>query len=460
MNSVPRPMHTIGVLEPDRGAKKAFPKGAHIVKIGRDNNIEFILKALDTYNYKGWERIHHDLLVVSGAVEYADRKYSKCVSRGWVRDFNITIPVFELDAWQQDAVQQSLCAALKHLTGDNWQFSFIQWHGDPLAENQQRGLPFDSGEKKFTIAYSDGVDSRCVSELCDYAEKGVRVRLVANQDKPKKNDQAFDQIPFKVKFKGSSESSVRSRGFKFAAITAIAAHISGARKIVVPESGQGALGPVLLPLHNVYADYRNHPTYFRKIETFIEALLGFQVKYEQPRLWFTKGQTIKAFLEKSNNSRDAFDAVKNTRSCWQVRHNVFYIDHKRQQCGLCAACLLRRMSMHAVDIREREQEAYLFYNLSAEDYTSAVLKRHKEKPTNNMIDYGIAGAYHLQQLANMAKLSDKKLRMHVFELAEATKISEERALKQLKALLRNHAREWDDFLGAQGEKSFLRRWVE
>ena len=456
MSNASRPTHFIKVLESDQKARKVSPNNTCVIRT--DEDIQFVLRALDTY-FQGWKHIHHDLLVVSGAVEYADRKYAKCVSRGWVRDFDITIPVFELDTWEQDIVWQSLRAALRRLTGDNWQFSFTPWQGSPLAGNEQQGFPFDSDKKQFAIAYSDGVDSLCVSELYDHANEEVRVRLVADRDKRRKNEQPFNRIPFKVKVPNPRESSGRSRGFKFAAITAIAAHISGAEKIIVPESGQGALGPVLLPLYNIYADYRNHPTYFREIETFIEALLGFKVAYKQPRLWCTKGQTIKACLEKDSDLRDA---IIDTRSCWQTRYNV-NIDGKRQQCGLCAACLLRRMSMHAAGIdeaKEKKEEVYFFSNLSAKNYSSALAKRSKGEPTKNMIEYGVAGACHLQQLANMAKLSDKKLHVDVFEIAKATKISEERTLEDLKTLLRNHAQEWDDFLDAQGKKSFLRRWIE
>src|SRR5690606_20328081 len=115
------------------------------------------------------------------------------------------------------------------------------------------------------------------------------------------------------------EDSARSRGFKFAAITAIAAHLSKISRIIVPESGQGALGPVLLPLRNIYPDYRNHPTFFRRMERFIQALLGISVTYEQPRLWYTKGQTIAAFLAKPDVTTGQ---ILDTRSCWQQRSNV------------------------------------------------------------------------------------------------------------------------------------------
>jgi hypothetical protein len=41
---------------------------------------------------------------------------------------------------------------------------------------------------------------------------------------------------------------------------------------------------ICLPLHNIYVDYRNHPTFFRKMGRFIKALEGYRVQFEQPRL--------------------------------------------------------------------------------------------------------------------------------------------------------------------------------
>ena len=87
----------------------------------------------------------------------------------------------------------------------------------------------------------------------------------------------------------------------------------------MPESGQGAIGPFLQPLHNIYADYRNHPSFFRRMERFIKVLLEYSVAYEQPRLWNTKGETIAAFLAQAEAGREA---LLDTRSCWQQRWNA------------------------------------------------------------------------------------------------------------------------------------------
>src|SRR5690606_19721982 len=121
-----------------------------------------------------------------------------------------------------------------------WRFSFVKWEGDVSEDDRQRPLFFDT-QKEFAIAYSDGLDSRSVSGIFNKNDVAVRVRVAKGNQKRRKNELPFDRIPFDVRVFPSQEDSARSRGFKFAAITAIAAHLSGLNKIIVPESGQGAL---------------------------------------------------------------------------------------------------------------------------------------------------------------------------------------------------------------------------
>jgi len=442
---------TLRVIEPGRRDHQARSGEETVAEIGKE--ITFVPDALDTYNYEGWQPIHHDLLVVSAAVEYADRSIARRTSK-WARDFGIIVPVVEAATWQQSEVQTSLCAALRQLTGDNWQFTFAQWQGRSVLGARQRSFPFGT-KRSFVIAYSDGLDSRCVSKIAGNGGDAVCVRVTKHRHALKPGDEPFEQIPFWVDVPSSRESSVRSRGFKFAAVTAIAAHLTGLTRIVVPESGQGALGPVLLPLHNVYADYRNHPTYFRKMERFIKALLQHDLRYDQPRLWTTKGETISAFRRATNKS---VDELFESRSCWQQRWNA-KMDGKLRQCGLCAACLLRRMSMHAAGIKEPDH-AYVIADLSLPAFRDALPGRKKVRLSRTMAEYGSVGVRHLQQLADMADLPDADLKVHAFEIARATGESQDVVLKKLRNMLLTHAREWRAFMASQGEQTFLRSWTK
>ncbi len=442
---------TLFFVEQGNRSKHERNEGSIIAEIGKE--IVFNPSILDTYHCDGWKPVHHDLLMVCAAVEFADRRCYRRDSQ-WSRSFHISIPVQKLKVWCQQEVKACLSDVLRHLTGDDWHFSFYEGERSTVDEACQRSLSFGN-RKKFVIAYSDGLDSRCVSGILDKGDIAVRVRVSKAKDQILPGERPFDLIPFKVEPDLSLESSVRSRGFKFAAITAIAAHLTGISKIIVPESGQGALGPVLLPLHNIYADYRNHPTFFRMMVSFIQALLNYTVIYEQPRLWHTKGQTISAFLAQPGNTSES---LRKTRSCWQRRMNV-RLDGKLRQCGLCAACLLRRMSMHAANVVEHA-DTYMFADLTAASYEGSIPKNSRAVQLDTMVQYGSVGARHLQQLADYARQPDAAIQVHIFDIARATGALELETQSNLRKLLNQHREEWRDFISAQGRQSFLNHWIK
>lgn len=442
---------TLVVVETGRRNHRVNIDSSIIAEIGKE--IIFDPDVLNTYNYDGWSPIHYDLLILCAAIEYADRRTGRRIDR-WARDFSITVPVVEISVWQRRELQVSLQAVLRQLTGDNWKFSFVPWQGCSVLGARQRSLQFAT-ERSFVIAYSDGLDSRCVPKVLGNESGAVCVRVTKHRHSLKAGDEPFDQLPFRVNVSSARESTVRSRGFKFAAVTAIAAQLTGLTRIVVPESGQGALGPVLRPLHNVYADYRNHPTYFRKMELFIKEALGHDVLYDQPRLWSTKGQTVSAYLRATNG---ALDELFDTRSCWQQRWNA-RIDGKLRQCGLCAACLLRRMSMHAAEIEEPEH-TYVIADLTVSTFKDALPGRKKVRLSKTMAEYGSVGARHLQQLADLADLPDTDLKFHAFDIARAMGQPQDYVLKKLRNMLLTHAKEWRAFMAAQGEQSFLKNWIQ
>ena len=427
------------------------PVGPSPVFIEVDKDVCFNTNVMEALAINGCLPVHYDLLLACAAIEFADRHWRRTTD--WHRYLHITMPVIELEKWQSPEVKSSLLRVLRYLTGDTWSFSFVQ--AKNLEPCKFRQLHFDVGElKSFAMAYSEGLDSRAVASLSGTENEALCVRVANKHQEPRHGDSFFTQIPFTVRNRGGRESSFRSRGFQFAALTSIVAHIRRISRIVVPESGQGALGPAMLPLHRLYADYRNHPTYFRIMEIFIAELLEHQVSFEQPRLWSTKGQTLSAFLQLPGKTRAE---LIDTRSCWQTRH-VVNLGGARRQCGLCAACLLRRFSFFAAGIVE-PVETYVIRNLRVPDVYEAMDDINDPNDQDNMIEYGIAGARHFQHMANMANWNDDDLWMFAFEISEATTLSVSETLTKLKKLLTQHAQEWKTFLAAQGDKSFLHNWV-
>lgn len=436
-------------VEKGRGAGSPAPNGAVVAEIGK--HIQFVPDILDTFDVKGFAAKHYDLMVLAAAIEFADRRWRRPAS--WLRNLHVTIPVIDFATWSRLEVQSTLRNAMNFLTGDSWRFTFVKASGASPIGSQQMPLVFDQA-KTFAIAYSNGLDSRAVSALSGPPAEALCIRVAGTKQRRMDGDSYFTQIPFRVKgFKGK-ESSFRSRGFQFAAVAAIASHLSNITRIVVPESGQGALGPVLLPLYNIYTDYRNFPAFFRKMERFTRALFDCNIKFEQPRLWSTKGETMKAFLDLAGRKKQH---LINTRSCWQTRR-IVNAAHRRQ-CGLCAACLLRRMSLHAAEVVE-PKDTYVVSNLSTANVEAALESITTEADHDIMIEYGSVGARHLQHLAEMAELPDAVLRPFASQIAAATGEAYEQTVRNLRMMLMTHAKEWRDFLSAQGDESFLKSWMD
>lgn len=426
-------------------------QGSNFARARIGTEIKFDQNIFDSYCYDGWLNIHHDLLVLSAAIESADRRWARSALR-WSRELHVRLPVIELGTWQDNNVQKQLAATLRHLTGDQWSFDFYQWEGEATRNKRQRPL-FPNEDKKFALAYSEGLDSRCVVGLLNKSDSAVCVRVAKHKELPKDGERPFDRLPFEVSVYPSAEDSVRSRGFKFAVITAIAAHLSKVSRIVVPESGQGALGTVLCPLLGIYPDYRNHPTFFRRMEKFINAVLGAGLSYDQPRLWYTKGETISAYLAEGAEQSH----ILSTRSCWQQRHNV-RIGGKFGQCGVCAACLLRRMSIHAARI-EDSSDSYSVADLKAATFEDAISQQKDFHPTGTLSEFGYMGARHLHQLAALSNVSDPNLRPYMIELAGALGRTEADVHGPLRRMLLQHAEEWRAFTAVAGEQSFLNTWT-
>lgn len=451
-NPIHRPKISVAVVEKRKRSEKR-----NCCVIGE--HIRFNEKGLLSYCFAEWKPVVFDMLVVAAAVEFCDR-LQKRPALGWSRDIELEIPVHEKSRWDAPDVQASLTAALGFLTGDRWTLNFVSRKSAVVPPQSQGSFALPAGVGAI-LPFSDGMDSRAAATL--FAKQSgsdvLCVRLGTKKtDKPRKGKQSlpFTTLPYKVQSKSVRlmESSNRSRGFKFTIVAGIAAYLSNVKTIVVPESGQGALGPALIPVVHAYPDYRNHPTFTDKMERFIAALLKFQVTYTYPRLWFTKGETLKAFADEPQNAT-AWDS---TWSCWQQNRHV-PVDGRKRQCGICAACMLRRTSVHAAGLSE-PKDRYVWENLSAATFEGGAAPGFA-KSMDALRQHALAGTLHLEHLAGLADSTrhSATLRRNAIQLASALGISSDDAETKLASLLRRHRDEWRGFLTSLSADSFVRQWA-
>jgi len=445
-----QPTIRVSVLE----AGKPRPRNGLPCVIGK--NLDFSTSRLESYALASWKPLVFDALLVAAAIEFCDR-IKKRPALGWGRIFELQIPVHDVAHWSGHAVLDALTDAVEFLTGDRWQIEFIK-RSQPVKSPEQGHLPIPAGITTI-IPFSDGMDSRAVSALFakELGSRLCRVRLGPTTFDRKSSGgqkQPFTTVPYEVSTgKTSGETSARSRGFKFATVSAVAAYLVGAKDIIVAESGQGALGSALVAVGHAYEDYRNHPLFTERMERYLKALFCVDIRFSFPRLWKTKGETLAEFA-KLTNEKAHIDA----RSCWQGSRQVS-VDGRRRQCGVCAACMLRRLSVFAAGLEE-PRETYVWENLGASTFEAGAAKGFR-KITAAQREYAIAGALHLDHLAELpdSPIHKEPLRRSALQLARSQSLSFEETEKRLNRLLVQHRKEWRDFVRSLGRQSFVANWA-
>ena len=442
---IERPMLMVDALE----LGSAGREGAMPGPIGAVLKLD--TQGLASYFFADWDPVLVDLLVVAAVAEFCDvaRRRPQLT---WSRRFDVAVAVHDAALWNRPDVKAALEEALTFLTGDGWRFSFVARRRE--LPKVQGTLKLDSGARTI-MPYSDGLDSRAVHALVANAEGPgslISVRLGnggVDQARRLKKKRAFAAVPYSVRRPNNGESSARSRGFKFAAVTGIAALLAGVDRIIVTESGQGAFGPMLAVNGQTYPDYRVHPTFSRCMERLLFALSGKEVHYAYPRLWSTKGETLRAAA-----ALPAAPSWSDTRSCWQQSRQVS-VDRKRRQCGICAACMLRRMSMFTAGIEE-PANTYVWERLDAETFEDGAAAGFTSFPPA-LWKYAVAGVLHMDHLADLVEspLHARSLRRVAGETAEALGAEHAETEERLRHMLERHAAEWRAFRRALGPTSFV-----
>lgn len=414
-----------------------------------DRNIRFCTAALESYAFSKWEPVIFDAMLVAASLEFTDLSCRRS-SLGWPRRLSMGIPVDDPARWEEPAVKDRLLDAIEFLTGDHWSISFFE---------RTEALGHSGGDRfalfppsKAVLAFSEGMDSLAVAGLAKacLGDDVVRVRLGGVGRATNANGSPFVSIPYRVRAK-RREASAMSRGFKFTMISGLAAYLTGANKIILPESGQGALGPPLVSVGHAYHDYRSHPRFTRRMERFLEALLDQPIRYYFPRLWHTKGETLARYV-----AIDGDETWRLTKSCWRDSR-WSSVRGSRRQCGVCAACMLRRVSVHAADLSE-DPETYVCTDMSAATLEAAVDPDFENLNTAYR-DYAIAGVRHMDDLAQMADDRERRsVRLHAAFLRRALRLTGDSEGRLIR-LLERHADEWKWYLDSLGSNSFVKHWI-
>lgn len=420
-------------------------------QFGRDVKVNFG-RASNKF-HDALEALDLDLLNIVGAAMVADRKFRR--PRSWQRQLCVTVGVSDRAFWSRASVNRKLVDVLNVLTGDSWTLVFCEL-AVPRNVQQVLGLGFEP--EATILPYSGGLDSYATDRLLTAQERHAPVLVhsgaatAAELTLPDRKSLVCGEVT--LPGLDHPESSYRTRSLQFLVFAALAAVRTGAKRVVVPENGQGSIGISLLPLPDEPAPVGSHPALTRRLRSLLIEVWGTAPIFDHVNLWNTKGfmlqQLFKAGLD---------DRWHHTKSCARTlaRNKGSLV---APECGACSNCVLTRLALHAAGHSFDERARYTFSDLNAASLEAALSPDRRSVAVNELDhDIAVGGILLHEQLARRAEVrdSDPTLRTAVFELARDLELSEAVVRERVRELLSRHASEWRAFVGALAPSSWVAR---
>jgi 7-cyano-7-deazaguanine synthase in queuosine biosynthesis len=427
--------------------------GAMHCVVGKD--IKLNPQYLQDYSATLLLPIEQDLVLVAGAVAYADRLIRRNRSSGWKRAIELTLPVSDPSRWSDRSVSVPLRDALSFVTGDDWNFTFVP--GNEVLTIPQSSFNFLEREY-VVVPFSDGLDSFLQWQIL-YSQAGgpcpLRIQTSSRAIDERRNrdiDAAGRHQPPRLNLPVSfavgthPEMSFRTRTFLFFSMATLAATKIGAPRVVVGENGVGALGPSLLPYADECPHRTTHPGFTRRLATFVNALFGSNIRFDHPQQFRTKGQVLIEAIKS-----DIADGFERTRSC--VRGSRDRLG--RVHCGVCSGCLLRRTTFFAAGI---ESGPYFWDDLSGISLDGCRSDSSGRQATPNDEEIAHHAAHGMTALARLAEKTadDPIFRRAAWDIAKDVTGMTATAVH---SLTQAHAIEWSGFRGSYGHRGLLNHLV-
>lgn len=413
---------------------------------------KFNYEYLEKFCWRRLDEIDIDLLVVASTAAFVDRRARRRRGEGWPRDFRVQIPVHCPDQWNRAGTSSALQEALAYLTGDMWNFKFVQRkHADRQA--LQLLLKRPAIPSAIVLPYSGGLDSFAALRLLQAQESNATPLLVTTAHgggNPPAHRMFHGKsvervtIPVRIAPGAHAEPTYRTRTFLFFSVAAIAAKLSGASRVIVAEPGQGAIGPSIVRFGDEHPYRGSHPAFTQRLRRLLTQLWGTSPSFEHPNIWSTKGDVLRKLRD-----LDILDGWQQTHSCSQRPAGRGSAGH----CGICGNCISRRVAAHSASIdTDQQMDVYRWGDLSSAELVGG--SSGVEIATYAILDY-----------AGLASLGGQNpipldVKGAANELSRALDLSPQECVQRLCSLLERHKVEWDAFLTSLPEHSWIRKVAE
>ena len=326
--------------------------------------------------------LESDLLRVVAAVFAADLATKRGEREGFVRDFDLTIPVVNHHAFQRLA--RALSNLLYVVSDDNWRLTFTPAPGQPEGHTS-----WPEAEDGCTLLFSGGLDS--LAAAIDLLEAGTPVGLASHYTAnpvirgsqnhllayleatfgtgcaPRLSARITGRDTVAAPFPGNDarEPSQRTRSVMFLALAALSARRSGRRRLLmIAENGQMAIHlPLTAARIGAFSTHTAHPEFVRNAQEFLSSVLGVPFIVENPFLYRTKAECV------SRTAVGHRAAIPLSVSCWKSSRQAY------SHCGECVPCFVRRIALAANGVVFRTSMNGTCSRKTSEDFPQATLGR-------------------------------------------------------------------------------------
>lgn len=336
-----------------------------------------------------------DLLRICSTVYFVDRLLPRIRKRGqakWRRGIGCRVELREPDFWNQSRILDLLEETVGFVSGDSWGFSFVRERDCCQRDRQPFFEELGPNANSMICLYSGGLDS--AAGLASRLQSGVggqvdQILPVVVRHRSDVGDMAREQLrhltghfavplrpvvaPIEIKSAseiGATENSQRARAFLFTSVGGVVAWAIGASEIELYESGIGAVNAPLSPyMEGSHATRSCHPFFLSQMSRLLSEVADRQIRFVLPFEWATKGE-----VARSLSCGDLRSLAQRTVSCVSYPLRTPHA----KSCGLCPACIFRRLALHTAGIEE-DTETYDFDLLDPKQRTKTKGHRRKMK---------------------------------------------------------------------------------
>lgn len=284
-----------------------------------------------------WLEIAGHLLAVDMACARGDGDLA------WARDITAHLPVRDPGYWS------TLAPAIQEIfgdfTSDRLQLRF-ETEPQPNPLPRQRTQPFPDHD--CVALLSGGVDSFVgAAGLISDGRRPLAVSHTANGATTRSQARVeevlvatfaeFERVGLSAAKQGAGfpepEKSQRSRSFLFLAVAAVVACVGGSNEVYINENGPMAIHvPMTAARLGSLSTHTAAPAVLARVETLAQTVLGCPVTINNTLLTMTKPEVVQFGLQLG-----LADPLVDTVSCWSIGRTS-------RHCGICAPCIIRRIS--------------------------------------------------------------------------------------------------------------------